>query len=84
MASAKQYISPFISLYFKPLFLVFISVLSKLSKGSLRQGGLRCCSLENIYLLFYEAPIVPKFLRTIDGVAVKSIGCDALIGWSFS
>ena len=52
-ASAKQYISPFISLYFKPLFLVLISVLSKLSKESLRQGGLRCCSLENIYLLFY-------------------------------
>ena len=51
--SAKQYISPFISLYFKPLFLVLVSVLSKLSKESLRQGGLRCCSLENIYLLFY-------------------------------
>ena len=44
----EKIINPFISLYFKPLFLVFISVLSKLSKESLRQGGLRCCSLENI------------------------------------
>ena len=49
-ASTKQYISHFISLHFKPLFLVFISVLLKLSKESLRQGGLRCCSLENICL----------------------------------
>ena len=32
----------------------------------------------------YEAPIVSKLLRTIDGVAVKSIGCDTLIGWSVS
>ena len=32
----------------------------------------------------YEAPIVPKLLQTIDGVAVKSIGYDALIGWSVS
>ena len=29
---------------------------------------------------FYEAPIVPKLLRTIDAVAVKLIGCNALIG----
>ena len=34
--------------------------------------------------ILYEAPIVPKLLRTIDGVAVKSIGYDALIGWSVS
>ena len=33
-------------MHFKPLFLVFISVLCKLLKESLRQGGLRCCSLE--------------------------------------
>ena len=32
----------------------------------------------------YEAPIVPKLLRTINRVALKSIGCDALIGWSVS
>ena len=41
------------SLYFKPLFLVSISVLSKLSKESLQQGGLRCCSPENICLQWW-------------------------------
>ena len=33
---------------------------------------------------FYEAPTLPKLLRTINGVAVKLIGCDALTGWSVS
>ena len=32
--------------------------------------------MEKLTAHFYEAPIVPKLLRTIDGVAVKSIGCD--------
>ena len=52
-ASTKTVHQSSISLHFKPLFLVFISVLLKLSKESFRQGGLRCCSLENICLQWW-------------------------------
>ena len=46
-----------ISLHFKPLFLVFINVLLKLLKESLWQGGLRCCSPENMSVV---SPVLKK------------------------
>ena len=52
-ASAKQYIRPYYFSVFQAIISRFHKRFVKVTKESLRQGGLRCCGLENIYLLFY-------------------------------